>query len=85
MDIASQAALLACLMRITKEQLLAGYPALKVRAFLRSYRIGISVAPAAEEAFSSGCRTGGGIVGRASFPGFNRRGRTKDGKCGVGL
>jgi hypothetical protein len=51
MDIASQAARLACLMRITKEQLLARYPALKVRAFLRSYRIGISVAPAAEEAF----------------------------------
>jgi hypothetical protein len=38
-------------MRIAKDQFVAGYPALKVRAFLRRYRIGIFVTPAAEAAF----------------------------------
>ncbi len=38
-------------MRTTKHQLVAGYPALKVRAFLRRYRVGTFVAPAAEDAF----------------------------------
>jgi hypothetical protein len=40
-------------MRITKHQLVAGYPALKVRAFLRRYRVGTFVAAAAEDAFQA--------------------------------
>ena len=38
-------------MRITKHQLVAGYPALKVRAFLRRCRVGMFVAQAAENDF----------------------------------
>jgi hypothetical protein len=38
-------------MRITKHQLVAGYSAVKVRAFLRRYRVGMFKAPAAEDAF----------------------------------
>jgi hypothetical protein len=38
-------------MRITKHQLVAGYPAVKVRAFLRRYRVGTFVAAAVEDAF----------------------------------
>ena len=37
-------------MRITKHQLVAGYPALKVRAFLRRYRVGTFMVPGAEDA-----------------------------------
>jgi predicted nucleotidyltransferase len=36
-------------MRITKDQIVAGQPALKVRDFLRRYRLGEFTAPAAEE------------------------------------
>src|ERR1700744_5731904 len=39
-------------MRITKHQIVAGYPALQVRGFLRRYRLGEFVTPAAEEALS---------------------------------
>jgi hypothetical protein len=38
-------------MRITRDQQVAGHPALRVRAFLRRYRFGIFVGPAAEAAF----------------------------------
>jgi len=37
-------------MRITKGQIVAGYPALEVRGFLRRYRLGAFVAEASEEA-----------------------------------
>jgi hypothetical protein len=72
-------------MRITKEQLLAGYPALKVRAFLRSYRIGISVAPAAEEAFQVDAEPAAEWLAELVSLGLIEEVETKDGKCGVGL
>jgi hypothetical protein len=72
-------------MRITKEQLLAGYPALKVRAFLRSYRIGISVAPAAEEAFQVDAEPSAELLAELVSLGLIEEVETKDGKCGVGL
>jgi hypothetical protein len=37
-------------MRITKDQLVAGYPVLQVRSFIRRYRLGTFAAPAAEYA-----------------------------------
>ena len=37
-------------MRITKGQLVAGYPVLQVRSFIRRYRLGTFAAPAAEHA-----------------------------------
>jgi hypothetical protein len=37
-------------MRITEGQIVAGYPALEVRGFLRRYRLGGFVAEAAEDA-----------------------------------
>jgi hypothetical protein len=41
-------------MRIYKGQIVAGYPALEVRRFLRRYRLSAFVAEAAEEALELG-------------------------------
>ena len=60
------------LMRITKHQLVAGYPSLKVRAFLRRYCVGLFVAPAARMCFSSECRKGSGATVPAGSPGAYR-------------
>jgi hypothetical protein len=43
-------------MRITKGQIVAGYPALEVRGFLRRYRLGAFIAGAAEEALKISSR-----------------------------
>jgi hypothetical protein len=72
-------------MRITKNQVVAGYPALKVRAFLRRYRVGTFVGPAVEDPFQVNAEQAAQLLAQLVALGLIEPVEPKNGVGRVGL